>query len=149
MLSPLLGDLELDFPPLRLPSPTHAPSSTIAQPASQPNRVFIMPDRPTISNFTSYIPPNVIPFQSLQIFAEHIAEKRTFLAGRDGGSVSGSTVLEVAQALILVIKGTGRSQTTSFESELVWGGQGTRLSLSNLFQHSSWIFNAQVLMLRF
>ena len=143
-LSPLLGDLELDFPPLRLPSPTHAPSSTITQPASQPNRVFIMPDRPTISNFTSYISPNIVPFQSLRIFAEHITEKRTSLAGRDDGSlfVSGSTVLEAAQALILVIKGTGRNQTTLFESELVWGGQGSKLSLSNLFQHSSWIFNA-------
>ena len=103
-----------------------------------------MPDRPMAFDTSFHASSDDIPFQSLQKFAEHLAEQRSSSGSDDSGSIfiSGSTVLEAAQALVLVIKGTRRSHTTEFESELIRVHGDNRLSLGSLFQHLSWIFTA-------
>ena len=115
-LSPLFDGLDLENPhflptnPPGSPTPFQASSGpTIVRLASQPTEVFVMPDRPTIHNSTSYVSPNDVPFQNLRRFADHMAEHHTSFASGDSGSmfVSGSSVSEAAQALVLAIKGTG------------------------------------------
>ena len=141
-LSPLFGDYDLHFPPTnRSPSPMAIATS---------HNIFIMPDRPTTPNPISYVPPGSddVRFRSLQKFTDHVAELHSLFAcsgdNWPGIFISGSMVLEAAQALVLVIKGTGRSHSVEFsESDLVRSGdRDDKLSLDNIFQHSPWIFTA-------
>lgn len=133
-LSPLFNNTGLDLPPASPVSP---------QEANDTQESFTMPDRPTmLDNTTSYISAGDVRFTTLQEFADHIATTRT-LAEPNSLFISGSTVSEAAQALVLAIKGTGRSQTKEFsDSELIRGSGTHILSLGTLFQHPLWYFNA-------
>jgi len=133
-LSPLFNNAGLDPPPASPASP---------QEANGIQESFTMPDRPAmLDDTTSYIPADDVRFTTLCEFADHVAMTRT-LPEPNSLFISGLTVSEAAQAFVLAIKDTGRSQTKEFsDSELVRGSGTHALSLGNLFQHPLWYFNA-------
>jgi hypothetical protein len=138
-LSPLFGDIDLENLSSN-PRPISPQEAVLVQ-------EFTMPDRPAVleDTTTTYIPTGDINFTTLQEFTDHLAATRTPIPGANSLFISGSSVSEAAQALVLAIKGTGRSQTAEFsESDLVRGSQNQRLALRTLFQHHMWYFNAYV-----
>jgi len=113
-LSPLFNGIDLDNP-----ASTQRPTSPYAIVPIQES--FVMPDRPAVlEDTTTYIPNGNVTFTTLQEFTDHLAATHTPIPGPNSLFISGSTVSEAAQALVLAIKGTGCSQTAEFsESELV------------------------------
>ena len=133
-LSPLFNNMDFGPPPA---SPVSPRETGVTQES------FTMPGRPVVLEDTMYIPASDVTFTTLQELTDHLATTRISIPEPNSLRISGSTVSEAAQALVLAIKGTGRSQTAEFsESELVRGSRSHPLTLGTLFQHSAWYFNA-------
>jgi len=132
-LSPLFNSMDFGPPP----SPVSPRETGVSRES------FTMPDRPEVLEDTMYIPAGDVTFTTLQELTDHLVTTRISIPEPNSLRISGSTVFEAAQALVLAIKGTGRSQTAEFsESELVRGSRSHPLALGTLFQHSAWYFNA-------
>jgi len=108
---------------------------------------FIPPSRPDNSqDAAAYVSPSHIQFLTFQQFEEHVLANSGLADGDGFGEsffhVSGLSITEAANALILFIKSANCSHTTPLEYTDSVKAQVDGLSLSKLFLFRHWVFNA-------
>jgi hypothetical protein len=140
--------------PTQIPSqsPTARPPFLNLDSASLPSvslihSHFVPPSRPDHSqDAAAYVSPSHIQFLTFHQFEEHVLANCGLADGGGFGEsffhVSGLSITEAANALILFIKGANCSHTTPLEYTDSVKAQIDGLSLSKLFLFHHWVFNA-------
>ena len=117
----------------------HQPPSSIPQTTAHPPP-FLMPECPPvlIHSYASDTQPEFCDFESFEVHLQ-----RDPLLIDDHFRVSGLTVHEAAQALILAIKSSHQNHWATFHpSTQVRSGNRLDLSLSNILLFRTWLFDA-------